>query len=83
MFSLDTTRASAQNPGNFSMGFPFRGTVQFAGCAEPAWEVEKFTETKRNRASFQRGKPIAIPAGMDCAMHQPGVRGSRPLAASC
>jgi hypothetical protein len=56
MFSLDTTRPSEQNPGNFSMGFLSRGTAQSTGCAEPAWELEEFTETGRNRLLFQRGK---------------------------
>jgi hypothetical protein len=40
-----------------------------------------FTVNGKNRASFQRGKKRAVFAGMDCAMHQSGVRGSRPLAA--
>ena len=44
-------------------------------------EPGTFTVNGKNRASFQRGTKRAVFAGMDCAMHQSGVRGSRPLAA--
>jgi hypothetical protein len=55
-------------PATFSVGFRSRGS-------------ERFTANGKNRASFQRGKKRAVFAGMDCAMHQSGMRGSRPLAA--
>ena len=57
IFSLDTTRAAAQNPRNFFRGFPVRG------------DRSGSPRHGKNGASFQRGRKRAVFAGMDCAMH--------------
>jgi hypothetical protein len=46
MFSLDTTRASEQNPGNFSMGFPSgeRRSSQVAPNRERNWKGSTIPE---------------------------------------
>ena len=69
IFSLDTTRAAAQNPRNF-----FRGFLVSGGPDDPS--------TRKKWRVIPEGEKRAVFAGMDCAMHQSGVRGSRPLAAS-
>jgi hypothetical protein len=49
--------------------------------ASAGGEPGTFTVNGKNGASFHRGEKRAVFAGMDSAMHQSGVRGSRPLAA--
>jgi hypothetical protein len=68
IFSLDTTRAAAQNPRNF-----FRELL-VQGDRSRSQHAEKL-------ARHSRGGKRAVFAGMDCAVHQSGVRGSRPLVA--
>jgi len=53
IFSLDTTRTTAQNPGNFSREFPSRGPLR----------------KKRASFQKGQGEKRAVFAGMDCAMH--------------
>ena len=82
IFSLDTTRPAAQNPPNFFRGLPVQGDRYGPMFAARSYGGPgTFNVNGKNRASFQRGKKRAVFAGMDCSMHQSGMRGSRPLAA--
>jgi len=70
MFFLDTTSTPAHNPRNLSAFFRSGGLER----RQRALRAE-------NSRVISRGEQRAVFAGMDCAMHQPGVRGSRPVVA--
>ncbi len=96
VFSLDTTRAEAQNSGNFSDCCTVQGrhggtrserdraTFQRArlACPYEGRRVRRNTGAGSTwRPPEKRGIKRAVFAWLDCAMHQSGMRGARPLAA--
>ena len=83
IFSLDTTRAAAQNPRNFFRGLSGSRGTGAAGRERFAANGDPSTRTANGKLAcvIPEGKKRAVFAGMDCAVHQSGVRGSRPLAA--